>query len=49
MVLDGGRIVEFGAPQVLLQNEGGLLRALVDESADRKRLHAMAISPKVGV
>jgi ABC-type multidrug transport system fused ATPase/permease subunit len=41
MVLDAGRIAEFGAPQVLLKNDGGLLRALVDESEDRERLIAM--------
>ncbi|KAL1942557.1 hypothetical protein VTO73DRAFT_6159 [Trametes versicolor] len=32
MVLDTGRIVEFGKPSELLQNEKGMLRALVDES-----------------
>jgi ABC-type multidrug transport system fused ATPase/permease subunit len=41
-VLDDGRIVEFGAPQALLQNKGGLLRALVDESEDHERLYALA-------
>lgn len=42
MVLDAGRLVEFDTPRALLQKEGGLLRALVDESADREALHAMA-------
>ncbi|KAL1938254.1 hypothetical protein VTO73DRAFT_11898 [Trametes versicolor] len=42
MVLDAGRIVEFGKPSELLQNEKGLLRALVDESGDKEKLYAMA-------
>lgn len=42
MVLDAGRLVEFDSPKALLRQEGSLLRALVDESADRETLHAMA-------
>ncbi|CCL98867.1 uncharacterized protein FIBRA_00874 [Fibroporia radiculosa] len=42
MVLDAGRIVEFGKPYELLQKEAGRLRALVDESGDKDRLYAMA-------
>ncbi|KAJ7073518.1 P-loop containing nucleoside triphosphate hydrolase protein [Mycena belliarum] len=42
MVLDDGRIVEFDAPKVLLQNAKGKLRALVDESGDKSNLFAMA-------
>ncbi|RPD70679.1 P-loop containing nucleoside triphosphate hydrolase protein [Lentinus tigrinus ALCF2SS1-7] len=42
MVLDAGRIVEFGEPSELLKNEQGMLRALVDESGDREKLYAMA-------
>ncbi|EKM56946.1 uncharacterized protein PHACADRAFT_172648 [Phanerochaete carnosa HHB-10118-sp] len=42
MVLDAGRLVEFDTPRALLQKEGGRLRALVDESADREELYAMA-------
>ncbi|KAI0824512.1 P-loop containing nucleoside triphosphate hydrolase protein [Trametes gibbosa] len=42
MVLDAGRIVEFGRPSELLKNEKGLLRALVDESGDKDKLYAMA-------
>ena len=34
--------VEFGSPRELLENKEGLLRSLVDESADRKELIAMA-------
>jgi len=41
MVLDAGRIVEFDTPSELLKNEGGMLRALVDESGDREKLLAM--------
>ena len=33
--------VEFGAPKDLLQNEKGILRALVDESGDKENLYAM--------
>lgn len=42
MVLDAGRIVEFASPMELLQKSSGLLRSLVDESADRDVLYAMA-------
>ncbi|KAJ6489479.1 hypothetical protein C8R47DRAFT_1177182 [Mycena vitilis] len=42
MVLDAGRIVEFDTPKNLLQNEDGLLRALVDESGDKEALYKMA-------
>ena len=42
MVLDAGRIVEFGTPKELLMNEQGTLRSLVDESGDRDALYAMA-------
>ncbi|KIO07506.1 hypothetical protein M404DRAFT_24002 [Pisolithus tinctorius Marx 270] len=42
MVLDAGRIVEFGSPKELLQNEQGSFRALVDQSGDEDVLHAMA-------
>ncbi|KAL6299635.1 multidrug resistance-associated ABC transporter [Sparassis latifolia] len=42
MVLDAGHIAEFGKPSELLQNEKGMLRALVDESGDRDALYAMA-------
>lgn len=33
--------VEFGAPKALLQNEKGVLRALVDDSGDKENLYAM--------
>ncbi|KZT65223.1 P-loop containing nucleoside triphosphate hydrolase protein, partial [Daedalea quercina L-15889] len=42
MVLDAGRIVEFGSPSQLLKNSKGMLKALVDESGDRDALYAMA-------
>uniref|UniRef100_A0A0W0FN82 P-loop containing nucleoside triphosphate hydrolase protein n=1 Tax=Moniliophthora roreri TaxID=221103 RepID=A0A0W0FN82_MONRR len=38
MVLDAGEIVEFDSPKELLKNNGSLLKALVDESADREVL-----------
>ena len=34
--------VEYGPPSELLKNEKGFLRALVDESADKDTLYAMA-------
>jgi hypothetical protein len=34
--------VEFGSPWELLQNEKGMLRALVDESGDKDALYAAA-------
>ncbi|KAJ7233850.1 P-loop containing nucleoside triphosphate hydrolase protein [Mycena haematopus] len=39
MVLDAGRIVEFGAPKQLLKEQEGRFRALVDESEDREELY----------
>ncbi|KAF7377593.1 p-loop containing nucleoside triphosphate hydrolase protein [Mycena sanguinolenta] len=39
MVLDAGRIVEFGAPKELLKDQNGRFRALVDESEDRETLY----------
>ncbi|EPS98690.1 hypothetical protein FOMPIDRAFT_1037403 [Fomitopsis schrenkii] len=42
MVLDAGRIAEFGKPSELLKNEQGLLYALVNESGDKEALYAMA-------
>ncbi|PIL29335.1 ATP-binding cassette transporter [Ganoderma sinense ZZ0214-1] len=42
MVLDAGRIVEFGSPSELLKKEKGLLRALVEESADKDNLYGIA-------
>jgi ABC-type multidrug transport system fused ATPase/permease subunit len=42
MVLDAGKLVEFASPKELLQTEGSFLRALVDESADKEELYAMA-------
>lgn len=42
MVLDAGRVVEFGSPKELLENKKGQLRALVDESNDAQTLIDMA-------
>ncbi|CAA7262907.1 unnamed protein product [Cyclocybe aegerita] len=42
MVLDSGRIVEFDSPKVLLRNEKGFLRALVDGSGDKSALYKFA-------
>lgn len=42
MVLDAGKLVEFGSPLELLRNEQGMLRALVDESGDKEALYAAA-------
>ncbi|KAG0697813.1 hypothetical protein DFH29DRAFT_984146 [Suillus ampliporus] len=42
MVLDAGKLVEFGSPWELLQNEKGMLRALVDESGDKEALYSAA-------
>jgi ABC-type multidrug transport system fused ATPase/permease subunit len=42
LVLDAGKLVEFSSPKVLLHTEGSFLRALVDESADKETLYAMA-------
>ncbi|PIL37563.1 ATP-binding cassette transporter [Ganoderma sinense ZZ0214-1] len=44
LVLDAGRIAEFGSPADLLKNEKGMLRALVDESGDKEKLYEMARS-----
>jgi ABC-type multidrug transport system fused ATPase/permease subunit len=42
MVLDAGKLIEFDSPKNLLKDEDGFLRALVDESADKDALYAMA-------
>ncbi|KAF7792456.1 hypothetical protein EIP86_003493 [Pleurotus ostreatoroseus] len=42
MVLDAGRIVEFGKPSELLDNKKGFLRSLVDASGDKEKLYTMA-------
>ncbi|EKM60769.1 uncharacterized protein PHACADRAFT_246884 [Phanerochaete carnosa HHB-10118-sp] len=42
MVLDAGHVVEFGKPSELLEIEGGMLKALVDESGEKEHLYAMA-------
>ncbi|KAF9270593.1 P-loop containing nucleoside triphosphate hydrolase protein [Marasmius fiardii PR-910] len=47
LVLDAGRIVEFGAPQVLLEKEDGMFRTLVNESNDRNALYSMVKSRDV--
>jgi ABC-type transport system involved in cytochrome bd biosynthesis fused ATPase/permease subunit len=46
MVLDAGRLVEFDSPKELLKRDG-LFRALVDESADKDALYAMADEKEV--
>ncbi|SJL07707.1 uncharacterized protein ARMOST_11057 [Armillaria ostoyae] len=46
MVLEAGHIVEFDSPKNLLANPKGKLRSLVDESADKDILYAMAEQPK---
>ncbi|KAF9555324.1 multidrug resistance-associated ABC transporter [Agrocybe pediades] len=42
MVLDSGRLVEFGTPKELLQHKDGFLRSLVEESGDKETLYALA-------
>jgi ABC-type multidrug transport system fused ATPase/permease subunit len=42
MVLDAGKLVEYDSPKNLLQREDSFFRALVDESADKEALYAMA-------
>jgi len=44
MVLDAGRIVEFGKPGELLKMEDGRFRSLVDGSGDRDLLYSMVSS-----
>ncbi|KAJ7072015.1 P-loop containing nucleoside triphosphate hydrolase protein [Mycena amicta] len=43
-IMDADKIVEFDRPEVLLKKEGGLLKALVDESGDKEALYEMARS-----
>jgi hypothetical protein len=43
MVLDAGKLVEYDSPENLLGREGSFFRALVDESADKEVLYAMAM------
>ena len=42
IVLDAGRLVEFDSPLRLLGKEGGLFKALVDESGDKETLYDLA-------
>ncbi|PSR71469.1 hypothetical protein PHLCEN_2v12736, partial [Hermanssonia centrifuga] len=42
MVVDAGRLIEFDKPKVLLETKNGLLRSLVEESADKEALLAVA-------
>ncbi|KAH7907307.1 P-loop containing nucleoside triphosphate hydrolase protein [Hygrophoropsis aurantiaca] len=42
MVLEAGKLVEFGNPAELLKNNKGMLRALVDDSSDKDALYEMA-------
>ncbi|KAJ3508927.1 hypothetical protein NLJ89_g5494 [Agrocybe chaxingu] len=42
MVLDSGHIVEFDCPKVLLRNQSGYLRALVDGSGDKSALYKLS-------
>ena len=41
IVLDDGRLVEFGSPQELLSREG-YFKSLVNESSDKADLYAAA-------
>ncbi|KAH7905737.1 P-loop containing nucleoside triphosphate hydrolase protein, partial [Hygrophoropsis aurantiaca] len=42
MVLDAGKLIEFGSPGELLKNNKGMFRALVDDSGDKDALYEMA-------
>jgi hypothetical protein len=42
LVLNSGRLVEFGNPKDLLANQDGYFKALVDESPDRAELYVAA-------
>ncbi|KAH7905266.1 P-loop containing nucleoside triphosphate hydrolase protein [Hygrophoropsis aurantiaca] len=42
MVLDAGKLMEFGSPADLLKNDKGMFRALVDDSGDKDALYEMA-------
>ncbi|KAJ7082396.1 P-loop containing nucleoside triphosphate hydrolase protein [Mycena belliarum] len=46
LLLDEGRIIEFDAPENLLKDPKGHLRALVDASGDKGMLYAMAESKR---
>ncbi|KAL1939032.1 hypothetical protein VTO73DRAFT_10292 [Trametes versicolor] len=44
-IMDTDKIVEFGKQSALLQNEKGMLRALVDESGDREKSFVLFLLP----
>lgn len=44
MVLNQGQIVEFSQPKMLLQKEDGYFKRMVDDSADRDELYALAMA-----
>ncbi|CRG91117.1 hypothetical protein PISL3812_08165 [Talaromyces islandicus] len=44
LVMDAGKVVEFGAPRDLMGIEGGVFRSLVEESGERKTLEEVIFS-----
>jgi ABC-type multidrug transport system fused ATPase/permease subunit len=42
MVLDAGKLLEFGTPKELLKRTNGAFTALVAESSDKEELYAIA-------
>ncbi|PPQ71821.1 hypothetical protein CVT26_007735 [Gymnopilus dilepis] len=42
MVLDSGRIAEFGSPMDLLKKDGGIFKALVEGSGESQKLYSLA-------
>ncbi|KAG8713050.1 hypothetical protein FRC11_013442, partial [Ceratobasidium sp. 423] len=41
MVLDAGKLVEYGSPKALLQKKGSAFKSLVDASGERDELYAL--------
>ena len=45
LVLDDGRVSEYGSPRALMDIEGGVFRGMVGESGEREKLEKLILGP----
>jgi ABC-type multidrug transport system fused ATPase/permease subunit len=43
LVLDDGKVAEFGTPKTLMKIEGGIFRGMVSESGEREKLEGLIL------
>jgi ABC-type multidrug transport system fused ATPase/permease subunit len=43
LVLDDGKVAEFGTPKDLIEINGGIFRGMVTESGEREKLESMVL------